>query len=149
MIVILFSHANDPLYIFMSWSSMYPSQVTYANTILLLSELEAHQFPLIQSCTFPKLVSSSEDIRKASIEAERRIDAHISICRFYFHFILSLEACWLAEIDRDVLSLMPSKENKKVKITIMQETGSAHQTKWYYTYRQQFVPEAKANKTVE
>ncbi|KAH6798728.1 Zincin-like metalloproteases family protein [Perilla frutescens var. frutescens] len=55
-------------------------KVTYANTILPLAELEAHQFPLIQSCTFPKLVSSSEDIRKASIEAERRIDAHISIC---------------------------------------------------------------------
>lgn len=63
------------------------SQVTYANTILPLAELEAHQFPLVQSCAFPKLVSASEDIRKASIEAERRIDAHLSRCRFYFSFV--------------------------------------------------------------
>ncbi|KAI3467654.1 hypothetical protein Pfo_024317 [Paulownia fortunei] len=55
-------------------------KVTYANTILPLAELEAQQFPLIQSCAFPKLVSASEDIRKASIEAERRIDAHVSTC---------------------------------------------------------------------
>ncbi|KAL0385411.1 UNVERIFIED_CONTAM: putative thimet oligopeptidase [Sesamum radiatum] len=55
-------------------------KVTYANTILPLVELEAQQFPLIQSCAFPKLVSASEDIRKASTEAERRIDAHVSGC---------------------------------------------------------------------
>ncbi|GFP94493.1 probable thimet oligopeptidase [Phtheirospermum japonicum] len=55
-------------------------KVTSANTILTLAELEAQQFPLIQSCTFPKLVSASEDIRKASIEAERRIDDHVSTC---------------------------------------------------------------------
>ncbi|XP_073132698.1 probable thimet oligopeptidase isoform X2 [Henckelia pumila] len=55
-------------------------KVTYANAILPLAELEALHFPLIQSCVFPKLVSGSEDIRKASAEAERRIDAHISTC---------------------------------------------------------------------
>ncbi|KAL3835648.1 hypothetical protein ACJIZ3_010384 [Penstemon smallii] len=55
-------------------------KVTYANAILPLAELEAKQFPLIQSCVLPKLVSSSEDVRKASIEAERRIDAHVSTC---------------------------------------------------------------------
>ncbi|KAK4488786.1 hypothetical protein RD792_004575 [Penstemon davidsonii] len=55
-------------------------KVTYANTILPLAELEAKQFPLIQSCVLPKLVSGSEDVRKASIEAERRIDAHVSTC---------------------------------------------------------------------
>ncbi|KAL0364273.1 UNVERIFIED_CONTAM: putative thimet oligopeptidase [Sesamum angustifolium] len=55
-------------------------KVTYANTILPLVELEAQQFPLIQSCAFAKLVSASEDIRKASTEAERRIDAHVSGC---------------------------------------------------------------------
>lgn len=58
------------------------SQVTYTNAIQPLAELEALHFPLIQSCVFPKLVSASEDIRKASAEAERRIDAHISTCRF-------------------------------------------------------------------
>ncbi|KAL3656049.1 hypothetical protein CASFOL_000445 [Castilleja foliolosa] len=55
-------------------------KVTYSNTILTLAELEAQQFPLIQSCTFPKLVAASEDIRKASAEAERRIDDHVSTC---------------------------------------------------------------------
>ena len=57
-------------------------QVTFANVVLPLAELEAQQFPLVQSCVFPKLVSTSEDVRKASAEAEQRIDAHISICRF-------------------------------------------------------------------
>ncbi|XP_073299843.1 probable thimet oligopeptidase [Primulina huaijiensis] len=55
-------------------------KVTYGNAIQPLAELEALHFPLIQSCVFPKLVSGSEDIRKASAEAERRIDAHISTC---------------------------------------------------------------------
>ncbi|KAF7124820.1 hypothetical protein RHSIM_Rhsim12G0036000 [Rhododendron simsii] len=55
-------------------------KVTYANTILPLAELEAQQFPQVQSCVFPKLVSTSEDVRKASAEAERRIDAYVSSC---------------------------------------------------------------------
>ncbi|KAK3013155.1 hypothetical protein RJ639_008578 [Escallonia herrerae] len=55
-------------------------KVMYANVILPMEELEAQQFPLVQSCIFPKLVSTSEDVRKASAEAERRIDAHVSIC---------------------------------------------------------------------
>ncbi|EPS67906.1 hypothetical protein M569_06863, partial [Genlisea aurea] len=52
--------------------------VTYANSVQFLAELEAQHFPLIQSCTFPKLISASEDIRKASSEAERRIDDYVS-----------------------------------------------------------------------
>ncbi|KAJ6890258.1 thimet oligopeptidase isoform X1 [Populus alba x Populus x berolinensis] len=55
-------------------------KVTYANVISPLADLEAHQFPLVQSCVFPKLVSTLEDVRKASAEAERRIDAHVSMC---------------------------------------------------------------------
>jgi thimet oligopeptidase len=54
-----------------------------------LAELEAQQFPLIQSCVFPKLVSTSDEVRKASAEAERRLDSHALICRFYL-FILSI-----------------------------------------------------------
>lgn len=56
-------------------------KVTYTNVILPLAELETQQFPLIQSCIFPKLVSTSEDVRKASADAERRIDVHGSCCR--------------------------------------------------------------------
>lgn len=53
------------------------------NVVSPLAELEAQQFPMIQSCVFPKLVSTSDDVRKASAEAERRIDGHVLICRFY------------------------------------------------------------------
>ncbi|KAK4731236.1 hypothetical protein R3W88_024224 [Solanum pinnatisectum] len=56
-------------------------KVVYVNVILPLAELEAQQFPLIQSCVFPKWLSASEDVRKASAEAERKIDAHITMCR--------------------------------------------------------------------
>ncbi|KAJ6721596.1 PROTEASE M3 THIMET OLIGOPEPTIDASE-RELATED [Salix viminalis] len=55
-------------------------KVTYANVLSPLADLEAHQFPLVQSCVFPKLVSTLEDVRKASAEAERRIDAHVLMC---------------------------------------------------------------------
>lgn len=57
-------------------------QVSYSNVISPLAELQAQQFPLIQSCVFPKMVSTREDVRKASAEAERRIDAHLDMCRF-------------------------------------------------------------------
>ena len=57
-------------------------QVTHANVISPLAELQAQQFPLVQSCVFQKMVSTREDVRKASAEAERRIDAHLDACRF-------------------------------------------------------------------
>lgn len=63
-------------------------QVTYANTILPLAELEAGKSPLVQSCIFPTLVSTTDVIRKASAEAERRIDAHDLMCRFYYFITL-------------------------------------------------------------
>ncbi|KAK4342656.1 hypothetical protein RND71_038472 [Anisodus tanguticus] len=56
-------------------------KVGYVNVILPLAELEAQLFPLIQSCVFPKWLAVSEDVRKASAEAERKIDTHISMCR--------------------------------------------------------------------
>ena len=55
-------------------------KATFANVVLPLAELEAQQFPLVQSCIFPKLVSTSEEVRKVSAEAEQRIDAHILMC---------------------------------------------------------------------
>lgn len=59
------------------------------NVISPLAELEAQQFPLVQSCEFPKLVSTSDDVRKASAEAERRIDAHVLSCRFHSLYFFS------------------------------------------------------------
>ncbi|KAG9446425.1 hypothetical protein H6P81_012553 [Aristolochia fimbriata] len=55
-------------------------KVTYVNTILPLAELEALQFPLVLSCVFQKMVNPSAEVRKASAEAERRIDAHLCMC---------------------------------------------------------------------
>ncbi|XWS69169.1 hypothetical protein CRYUN_Cryun04dG0156400 [Craigia yunnanensis] len=55
-------------------------KVTYKNVISPLAELEAQQFPLVQSCVVPNLVSTSDKVRKASAEAEKKIDAHASSC---------------------------------------------------------------------
>ncbi|XP_015572284.1 probable thimet oligopeptidase isoform X2 [Ricinus communis] len=63
-----------------SVASIPLDKVTYANVVAPLADLEAQQFPLIQSCVIPKFVSTLEDVRKASVEAERRIDAHVSTC---------------------------------------------------------------------
>lgn len=63
-----------------SVASVPLDKVTYTNSILLLAKLEAQQFPLVQSCVFPKLVSTSEDVRKASAKAEKKIDSHVSSC---------------------------------------------------------------------
>ena len=60
------------------------------NAISSLAELESQQFPLVQSCVLPKLVSSSDDIRKASPEAEQKIDAHVQMCRFIIYYFFSL-----------------------------------------------------------
>ncbi|GAB4829314.1 hypothetical protein Ancab_018984 [Ancistrocladus abbreviatus] len=54
-------------------------KVTYQD-VISLAELEAQQFPLIQSCIIPRFISTFEDVRRASAEAERRIDMHMSIC---------------------------------------------------------------------
>ncbi|CAM8982024.1 unnamed protein product [Rhodiola kirilowii] len=62
-------------------ASLHLDRVTYSNVIQPLAELESQQFPLIQSCLLPKMVSPSVDVRKASAEAERRIIAHQSLCR--------------------------------------------------------------------
>lgn len=61
-------------------ASVPPNKVTYSNVISPLADLEAEQFPLVQSCVFPKLISTSDDVRIASAEAERRIDAHVQMC---------------------------------------------------------------------
>ncbi|KAK7387563.1 hypothetical protein VNO78_28453 [Psophocarpus tetragonolobus] len=63
-----------------SVASVPLDKVTYANVIAPLAELQAQQFPLVQSCVFLKMVSTREDVRKASAEAEQRIDAHIDAC---------------------------------------------------------------------
>ncbi|KAG6549911.1 hypothetical protein Mapa_008421 [Marchantia paleacea] len=51
-------------------------EVSYENVIAPLANLEAEEFPLVQSCVFPRLVAVSKDVRDASAEAEIRIDAH-------------------------------------------------------------------------
>ncbi|XVF85164.1 hypothetical protein PTKIN_Ptkin17bG0096300 [Pterospermum kingtungense] len=55
-------------------------KVTYKNVISPLAELDAQQFPLVQSCVVLKLVSTSDKVRKASALAEKKIDIHVSSC---------------------------------------------------------------------
>ncbi|OEL25354.1 putative thimet oligopeptidase [Dichanthelium oligosanthes] len=56
-------------------------KVSFANVVAPLAELDALQFPLVQACVLPRMVSPSEDVRKASAEAERRLDSHFVLCR--------------------------------------------------------------------
>lgn len=56
-------------------------QVNYENVIAPLANLEAEEFALVQSCVFPALVSTSKEVRDASSEAEKRIDAYNVKCR--------------------------------------------------------------------
>lgn len=55
-------------------------QVNYENVIAPLANLEAEEFALVQSCVFPALVSTSKEVRDASSEAEKRIDAYNVKC---------------------------------------------------------------------
>jgi len=64
------------------------------NVVSPLAELEAEQFPLIQSCVFPKFVSTSDEVCKASAEAERRLDAHALMCRFCLLICFAFSSNW-------------------------------------------------------
>ncbi|KAJ0256183.1 thimet oligopeptidase [Hirschfeldia incana] len=57
------------------------SKLSYENVVLPLAELEARMLPLIQCCVVPKMLSPRDDVRKASGEAEMKIDAHLLSCR--------------------------------------------------------------------
>ncbi|PKA49920.1 thimet oligopeptidase [Apostasia shenzhenica] len=56
-------------------------EAIYANVIAPLVDLEEYQYPLIQCCLFHKMVATSDDVRKASADAERRLDSHFQMCR--------------------------------------------------------------------
>jgi len=56
-------------------------KVSFANVVAPLAELDALQFPLVQACVLPRMVSTSEDVRKASAEAEKRLDSYFVLCR--------------------------------------------------------------------
>ncbi|KAJ4884179.1 putative thimet oligopeptidase [Raphanus sativus] len=53
------------------------NKLSYENVVLPLAELEARLLPLIQCCVVPKMVSPHDSVRKASAEAEMKIDAHL------------------------------------------------------------------------
>ncbi|XP_009105309.1 probable thimet oligopeptidase [Brassica rapa] len=57
------------------------NKISYENVVLPLAELEARQLPLIQCCVIPKMLSPHDNVRKASAEAEVKIDAHLLSCR--------------------------------------------------------------------
>ncbi|KAF3337265.1 putative thimet oligopeptidase [Carex littledalei] len=56
-------------------------KVCYDNVVSPLTDLDAQQFPLIQSCVFQWMVSASVEVRNASLEAEKRLDAHFLLSR--------------------------------------------------------------------
>ncbi|XP_065873653.1 probable thimet oligopeptidase [Euphorbia lathyris] len=110
-------------------------KVTYANVVVPLADLEAHQFPLIQSCVFPKFVSTVEDVRKASSEADRRIDAHISTCRKREDIYLAVKAvalkgelmntdakqyikCLVTDFERSGLNLTVTKRDEAQRLRV-------------------------------
>ncbi|CAL5350478.1 unnamed protein product [Camellia sinensis] len=119
-----------------SIASVPLDKVTYTTAILPLAELEAQQFPLVQSCVFPKLVSTSEDVRKASAEAERRIDAHgkpedqpfgfVSVFLFYLLILLTsslsnqiipLKLWQVRDFERSGLSLTLTKREELQRLS--------------------------------
>ncbi|KAG5380368.1 hypothetical protein IGI04_028210 [Brassica rapa subsp. trilocularis] len=57
------------------------NKLSYENVVLPLAEIEARLLPLIQCCVVPKMISPLDNVRKASAEAELRIDAHLLSCR--------------------------------------------------------------------
>ncbi|CAN7053269.1 unnamed protein product [Brassica rapa subsp. trilocularis] len=57
------------------------NKLSYENVVLPLVEIEARLLPLIQCCVVPKMISPQDNVRKASAEAELRIDAHLLSCR--------------------------------------------------------------------
>ncbi|KAK7280908.1 hypothetical protein RIF29_08476 [Crotalaria pallida] len=109
--------------VYNSVASVPLDKVTYANVISPIAELQAHQFPLIQSCVFPKLVFTLEDVRKASAEAERRIDAHLDLCSKREDVYLVVKAFaikgeWMnAEAKRFVQILMRDFERNGLNLT--------------------------------
>lgn len=99
-------------------------KVTFMNVISPLAELEAQQFPLVQSCVLPKLVSTSADVRKASAEAEQKIDAHILSCsnREDVYRVVKAVAAkgeWVSpEAERYIQSLVRDFERSGLNLTI-------------------------------
>ncbi|KOM39746.1 hypothetical protein LR48_Vigan03g312800 [Vigna angularis] len=96
-----------------SVASVPLDKVTYANVIEPLAELQAQQFPLVQSCVFQKMVSTREDVRKASAEAERRIDDHFDACRIFFE---SNSMNKVRDFERNGLNLTASKREELQRI---------------------------------
>lgn len=80
-------------------------QVSFANVVAPLAELDALQFPLVQACVLPRMVSPSEDVRKASAEAEKRLDSHFALCRL----LISCPFTWIQLWGADVCPLTENR----------------------------------------
>ncbi|KAH9772777.1 putative thimet oligopeptidase [Citrus sinensis] len=99
-------------------------KVTFMNVISPLAELEAQQFPLVQSCVFPKLVCTSDDVCKSSAEAERKIDAHMLSCsnrEDVYRVVKAVAATgeWVSpEAKRYIQSLVRDFERSGLNLTI-------------------------------
>ncbi|EEE55834.1 hypothetical protein OsJ_04444 [Oryza sativa Japonica Group] len=108
-------------------------KVSFSNVIAPLAELDAQQFPLVQACVLPRMVSPSDDVRRASAEAEKRLDSHFQQCRQredVYRVIkaftqkgerIGLEAtrfvqCMVREFERNGAKLTQSKKTEMEKL---------------------------------
>lgn len=98
-------------------------KVAYSNVIKPLAELEAEQSYLVQSCLLPRMVATSKDVREASVEAEKIIDAHNVNCSMREDVYLVVKAFaargeWLdSEAQRYVNRLVREFERQGVHLT--------------------------------
>lgn len=98
-------------------------EVAYSNVIMPLAELEAEQSYLVQSCLLPRMVATSKDVREASVEAEKLIDAHNVKCSMREDVYLIVKAFaargeWLdPEAQRYVNRLVKEFERRGVNLT--------------------------------
>ncbi|BAB90533.1 endopeptidase-like protein [Oryza sativa Japonica Group] len=84
-------------------------KVSFSNVIAPLAELDAQQFPLVQACVLPRMVSPSDDVRRASAEAEKRLDSHFQQCSYR-------SKLKVREFERNGAKLTQSKKTEMEKL---------------------------------
>ena len=95
--------------------------------MLPLAELEARQLPLIQSCVIPKMLSPHDNVRKASAEAELKIDAHLLSCRCFVDSMIpfGLLSSWIELMIVSLCKLIRKREDVYRVIRIYAAKGES------------------------
>ncbi|CAF2189833.1 unnamed protein product [Brassica napus] len=103
------------------------NKLSYENVVLPLAELEARQLPLIQSCVIPKMLSPHDNVRKASAEAELKIDAHLLSCRCFVDSMIpfGLLSSWIELMMVSLCKLIRKREDVYRVIRIYAAKGES------------------------